>query len=96
MAVWPRFDPFLVPPAPRGNRTSANVYVSRSLGKRLGALLVDNRREIIGLFVALDGAGQTTFTDACEIDDRGRLREIGSVIIPLVHVQKLQERPQAK
>jgi hypothetical protein len=70
--------------------------VSRFLGKRLGALLVDNRREIIGLFASLDGAGQLTFTEACEIDDRGRLRELGYVVIPLVHIQKLQERPQAK
>jgi hypothetical protein len=96
MASRPGFDPFLVPRAPPGGKESANAYVSSFLGQRLGALLADNRREIIGLFVALDGAGQMTLRDACEVDDRGRVREMAHVVIPLAHVQQLQVRPQAK
>jgi hypothetical protein len=96
MASWPGFDPFLVAPAPRGDKDWAAAYVSGFLGKRLGALLADNRREIIGVFASLDGAGQMTFTTACQIDDRGHLRDLGCVVIPMAHIQKLQERPQAK
>jgi small nuclear ribonucleoprotein (snRNP)-like protein len=90
----PRFDDYLVRQARSTDADSPISYVRQFLGRRLGVHLVDGTRQVIGKFVALDSAGQMTMTDAMEVEAKGRHRELGTVIIGLIWIHKLEERPE--
>jgi small nuclear ribonucleoprotein (snRNP)-like protein len=86
------FDEYLVRQAESGDPESPIRYVRSFLGRKLSVLLMDNVRQIIGIFVALDKSEQITLTEAVELDNCGHRRDIGKVLIPLSWINCLEER----
>jgi hypothetical protein len=89
----PKFDDSLVRQAQSTDNNSPITYVRQFLGRRLSAHLVDGTRQVIGIFTALDSAGQMTMTKAMEVEANGRHRDLGIVIVGLNWICKLEERP---
>jgi hypothetical protein len=89
----PTFDDYLVRQAQSTDSDSPITYVRQFLGRRLSAHLVDAARQVIGIFSALDSAGQMTMTEAMEVEANGRHRDLGIVTVGLNWIHKLEERP---
>jgi small nuclear ribonucleoprotein (snRNP)-like protein len=90
------YNPFQVHDARGGHDGSATESVRRLLGKRLGALLVDDARQIIGTFAAFDKTANLAMTDAVEVDSRGRTKQLGTALVPLAMIQQLEHRPEVR
>jgi hypothetical protein len=82
-------DPFLVDDTHSADPTSPIAYVRGVLKCRLRIGLVDSVRRVVGDFVALDGTGTLLVRNAIECVD-GNEREFDVVLIPLVHVQRME------
>jgi hypothetical protein len=90
-----QFDPFFVRRARSGDRMSPTECARSLLGKRLCALLADGSRQVIGTFAFLGKPGEVVLTNATHIDRLGRTKELGTAVIPISWMQRLEYRPEA-
>jgi small nuclear ribonucleoprotein (snRNP)-like protein len=82
-------DLFIIGDRRSADETSPIEYVHNLLNQRLRVLLINEARQIVGVFVGLDSTGTLTLKDCV---DRGENheREFPWVCIPLVQIQSME------